>query len=520
MTEPLRIALVATEASPLARSTGRADVVAAVARSLAGRGHEVTLFLPAYRDLAFPEGTRREAVLPELDVPAADDGPDEPAGLVRVTLPGEPYAILLVQHRGDRRWFERPGLWVDPTTGEPYPDNAARYAFFGRAVLAALVALDSKPDLLHAWDPRAAWAPAYLKRAYADDGHFTRTASAITAFDLNDLETARPADLAALGLVHDANEPWARAGATADERVPFLKVGLRLADALVLPSPRFAVEAREDRTVAPALMAVLAARGRDTFGIVHGIDAQSFDPATDPALVARYDERDLSGKARCRNAVAERAGWATDPAESTYGWPIVGMIARFSDEQGMALVRTALPRLLALPMRLFVLGLGDPEHNAFLAVMARRHPDRLFARLAFDDRTARELLAGADAFLLPARREASARQALRALRYGAVPIAHTTGALADVVADHDSEASTGHGFRFEGHTEDHLVGALERAIDAYKRPHEWRRLTRAAMTFDGSWERTAAEYETVYLEVRRRLEARRFGAWALGIARG
>jgi starch synthase len=196
------------------------------------------------------------------------------------------------------------------------------------------------------------------------------------------------------------------------------------------------------------------------------------------------------------------------------------MIARLTDDQGMELVRATLPRILTLPLRLFVLGLGEPEHNAFLSVMARRHPDRLCARLAFDDRLARELLAGADAFLLPARTEPSGRQALRALRYGAVPVAHATGALADVVCDHDSEAGTGNGFLFTEPTGDHLVGALERAIDAYGRPHGWQRLTRAAMAFDGSWERTAQGYEEIYLEVRRRLEARRFGAWALGIARG
>jgi len=292
-----------------------------------------------------------------------------------------------------------------------------------------------------------------------------------------------------------------------------------LTDGLVVSSPHFAREVRADRALAGPLVAVMAARERDTFGLVHGIDTVAFDPSTDGAIAGRYHAEDLAGKARCRTLLAERAGWATDPAESTFDWPIFGMIARLSDEQGLELVRATLPRLLSQPLRLFVLGLGEPEHNAFLSVMARRHPDRLHARLAFDDRLAREVLAGADAFLLPARHEASGRQALRALRYGAVPVAHATGALADVVSDHDSEASTGNGFLFREHTGDHLVGAVERAIDAYRQPHVWRRLTRAARAFDGSWERTAEGYEEIYLEVRRRLEARRFGAWALGIAR-
>lgn len=515
MTDVLRVALVATEASPLARSTGRADVVAAVARSLARRGHVVTVFLPAYRDLKFPEGTRRETIVADLAVPLPGGG-TAPASVIQARVPGCP-EFLLVQDRGDGRLFERPGLWIDPATGFPYPDNAERYAFFGRAVLEALKALDGKPDVVHAWDARAAWSLALLKRAYADDGHFTRTAGVLTTLDLADLEPAKAAALAALGLPHDAEEPWARA--RGEDEIPFLRIGARLADALVLSSPTFAREVVEQRAIGGPLAAVLAARARDTFGIVHGIDTAAFDPATDSTIAAHYHADDVAGKARCRTLLAERAGWATDPAESSFTWPIFGMIARLSDDQGLALVRSTLPRVLSHPMRLFVLGLGEPEHNAFLSVMARRHPDRLHARLAFDDRLAREVLAGADAFLLPAREEPSGRQALRALRYGAVPVAHATGALADVVSDHDSEAGTGNGFLFTQQTGDHIVGALERAIEAYHHPHVWRRLTRAAMAFDGSWERTAAAYEETYLEVRRRLEARRFGAWALGIAR-
>jgi len=120
MTESLRIALVATEASPLARHGGRGDVIAAVAHALAQRGHRVTLFLPAYRDLKFPAGARRTTVVSELRVP----GPAgvEPAALIQVALPGGRRApqVMLVHHRGDRRFFDRPGLWSDPADGATY----------------------------------------------------------------------------------------------------------------------------------------------------------------------------------------------------------------------------------------------------------------------------------------------------------------------------------------------------------------------------------------------------------------
>ncbi|MEP7028498.1 MAG: glycogen/starch synthase [Candidatus Eisenbacteria bacterium] len=521
MSEVLRVALVATEASPLARHGGRADIVAAVANSLARRGHQVTLFLPAYRDLTFPEGSRRETLRPELRVP--DPAGIEPAALIRVTLPLRPEGgrspeIILVHHRGNRRFFDRPGLWTDPADGTPYPDNAARFAFFGRAVLEGLKALDAKPDLVHAFDARAAWTLGLLKRVYADDAQFVRTGTLISALDLDDQEPQPAAALVEAGLEADAQEPWGTYDG--DALVPLLKIGLRHADLVVLPSKTHAAELLEDRALARELAPVLSLRAADTVGVVHGIDAAVWDPAGDAAIAAPYTATDLAGKARCRHALAERAGWPSDPAESGHAWPIVGLIAKLTDEQGMALVTEALDRLLALDARYFVLGLGDRVHHVALGQAAQRHPDRLFARLTFDDTLVREIVAGADLFLLPTLFEPTGRQALRAMRYGAVPVAHKVGGLADVVTDFDPVAGTGTGFTFLEPTPLDLASSLAHAIDTFHQPHAWRRLVRNAMTHDGSWEATAAGYEVAYREVRRRVEAKRFGAWAMGIARG
>jgi starch synthase len=511
MTEPLRVALVATEASPLARHTGRADVIGAIAQALAQRGHDVALFLPAYRDLTFPPGSRRETVVPELRVP----GPNgiEPASLIRVWVPSTRASraaeVLLVHHRGDRRFFDRPGLWCDPADGTPYPDNAARFAFFGRAVLEGLRALDRKPDLLHVLDARSAWTLAFLKSAYADDGQFVRTGTVLSALDLEDQEKQPAAALIECGLFEEV-----------DELASLLGVGMRHADLVVLPSAHYAAQVILDEPLARGLGPALAARAKDTVGILHGIDAAQWDPSTDTAIAARYAASDFAGKASCRRALAERAGWPSDPAERGHDWPIVGMIARLTDEQGMGLLARALERMLALELRLFVLGLGDRAHHAVLEDAARRHPDRVFARLTFDDALAREIVAGADAFLLPALSEPTGRQALRAMRYGAVPVAHRVGGQADAVVDFDPIAGTGTGFTFLAPTPEDLLGALSTAIATYHEPHLWRHLVRNAMTHDGTWQGTAAGYERAYRVVRRKVEAQRFGAWALGIARG
>ncbi len=516
MSESLRVALVATEASPLARHGGRGDVIAAVAHALAKRGHQVTLFLPAYRDLKFPAGARRKTAVAELRVP----GPAgvEPAALFEITLPGKGAPrVMLVHHRGDRRFFDRPGLWADPADGTVYPDNAARFSFFGRAVLEGLKALDQKPDLLHAFDPRAAWTLGLLKRCYDGDPHFVRTGTVLTALDLDDQEPQAAAALVEAGLEADAHEPWSRT--LGDDRVPLLKVGLRHADLVVLPSPRYAAEVIVNKELARGLLPVLSIRRKDTVGVVHGIDAAAWDPSCDDAIAARYASSDLAGKAACRRALAERAGWPSDPAESGHAWPIVGMIARLTDAQGMGLVSAALDKLMKLDLRLFVLGLGDRVHHQALEDAARLHPQRVFARLTFDDALAREIVAGSDLFLLPALAEPNGRQALRAMRYGAVPVAHRVGGLADAVEDYDPIQGTGTGFTFLSPTPEDLAAALAQACATFHEPHLWRRLVKNVMQHDGTWQATAAAYERAYEGVRHRVEAQRFGTWAMGIAR-
>jgi starch synthase len=226
------------------------------------------------------------------------------------------------------------------------------------------------------------------------------------------------------------------------------------------------------------------------------------------------------GKSASRRTLAERAGWPTDAAQSGWGRPIVGLIAPLQDEKGLDLVRESIEKLLDLDVRLAVLGTGEIAHESFWKVLARRRPERVFARVMFDDAVARQIVAGSDVLLVPSRREPGGRQQLRALRYGAIPVVHATGGLAETVSEFSSETSQGTGFTFEPYTSEALVAAMRRAVNAYEQPHVWSRLVHNAMSADVSYDATAAGYVEAYREVKRRREARRFSAWALGMARG
>lgn len=510
MTDALRLALVATTCTPYARDAGRADVVAALAASLAGRGHHVALFLPAHRDLAVPADATRETLLAGYAVPHGDG--DEPASLIRLRRPGQPFDVYVVQHRGPGRFFDSPGFAAGDDAG-----RAARDAFFARAVLEGMRRLDHRPDVVHAFDAPAAWTPAYLRRAYAEDGFFSRTGCLFSVLDWNDSPVEPAARLAAPGLAADAEDPWARH--TGRDGVAVLKLALRHADRIVFPSARFAAELREDTGLAGALAAVLATREKDVLGVVPGIDARRWDPATDREIAARYSAADPAGKEACRAALAERCGWPHDPAERGWDRPIVGLIARLTDEKGLDVVLESLDGLRDLDVRLAVLGRGDAAHERALAEAARREPGRVHAWLAFDDAQARRILSGADLLLVPSRREPGGMQQLRALRYGTIPVAHATGGLVDSLREFDAATLEGTAFLFRPHSARALVEAVARAVDVHAQPHRWARLVRNALASDVSWEATAAGYDEAYRAVRRHVEARRFSSWALGIAR-
>jgi starch synthase len=509
MTEVLRLALVAGTCAPYARDAGRADVVAGLADALARRGHDVALFLPAHRDLEVPADGVRETLLVGFPVPHGEG--DEPASLIRVRRPGQPFDVFLVQHKGGRRFFDRAGFAAAGA------ERAEGEAFFARAVLEALRRIDRKVDLVHAFDAAGAWAPAYLRRAYAEDAFFARTGSVLSVLDWSDSPQLPRATVTALGLGPDVEDASLRPGGR--EGVPVLGLALRHADRIVFPSTRFATELNQDTTLAGPLSGVLAAREKDLLGIVPGIDARQWDPAQDDAIARRYSLAEPAGKEACRTARAERCGWAHDPAESGSQRPIIGLIARLDDEKGIAVVRDALDGLLALGVRLAVLGRGDAVHEAMFTAAAQGAPERVHARLAFDDGHARRILAGADLLLVPSRREAGGMQQLRALRYGTIPVAHATGGLVDSLREFDPDRLEGTAFLFRPHTGAALIEAVRRAVAAHAEPHRWARLVRNALSVDVSWEATAAGYDEAYRAVRRHVEARRFSSWALGIAR-
>ncbi|MEX1296496.1 MAG: glycogen/starch synthase [Candidatus Limnocylindrales bacterium] len=475
----MRIAMVASECEPWAKTGGLADVVDALSRALglpepAGPGHEVDVYLPYYRGLTPPRGL----VPLELRVPMR--GADGAARKEPVTLwsgEADGYRLRLVEHGPS---FDRASYYMDGTSD--YADNPARFTLLGRAALEAMRAEARPVDVIHGHDWQAAPALLSLRQRYGSDPLLARSTTMLTCHNLAYHGWTPLADEWQLDLPE-------RVGRNPDG-TDLLREAIEAADIVNTVSPNYARESLTPEYGA-GLDEVLRARGDRYIGIINGIDTGLWDPASDATLVAPYDGSDLAPKALTKADLAERVGLDPDG-------PLLGVIGRLDPQKGFDLVTEAAPQLVDMGARLIVLGTGHPELISGLQAQAVARPDRIAVLDRFDRDEARRIYAGADLFLMPSRFEPCGQGQLIAMRYATPPVVRASGGLADTVIDADDEPALGTGFVFGPAHPAALVEAVRRAFVAMDDPARFRAIQANGMARDHSWRVPAREYEAAY----------------------
>ena len=478
----LKVAMLAAEAHPFSKVGGLADAVAGLARALGEVGVETRVLTPLYPSV------RRFPLLkmgPLEFVSAA--GEVETAVLWAEAKESPVHYFLAV---GD--CFERPGVYDDPETGEGYPDNFERFHAFTLAALAMLAQDEWRPDVVHCHDSHVGLAPAYLRLGRGPGGS---AFSPRTLFTIHNLayQGNYPAEkFAQTGfpteLFHGAG-PFEFHG-----QLSLLKAGLSFADVLNTVSPRYAQEI-QTREQGWGLEGVLRERAADLFGIVNGIDTNTWDPEADPLIFAPFSARDLPGKARNKERLRELAGLEARDL------PLVGMIGRLAEQKGIDLLLAARDELPSLGCQWVVLGSGSPSLERQLAGMAAKHPESFRLFLQFDESLAHQIEAGADIFLMPSRYEPCGLNQMYSMRYGTLPVVRETGGLADTVRDFATYGEKATGFTFRPYRVEAMLAALRQAVEVWREPRLWPILVGNAMAQDFSWQKSAPEYVGLYRRV-------------------
>lgn len=470
----MRVVFLCSEFEGLLKTGGLADATRGLAMALKAMGHQVEIIMPRYGALySLPVKADWQSIYFELG--------DHPYGCAVRHLEIDGLPIHLIEHHD---FFARPRPYDDGNSA--YPDNALRFAFFCKAALSYLQQRTDSIDIVHGHDWQTGLAACYLKSMKA--GGLQHTRFVLTVHNAAYQQGLSQHDLAALGLA-DWQMPT-------DFHWSMLSLGLWQADKLNTVSQGYRQELLSE-PAANGLAKLYQARETDFVGILNGCDYGRWDPSQDYALVARYDENNLSGKALCK---AELLRQAQLPNSQQTGaeLPLFVSVSRITGQKGFSYLIPALKRFLSeATAQVVLMGTGELQFIQPLRALEQEFPQRFRLLEGFDEPLSHQVEAAGDFFLMPSLFEPCGLNQIYSLRYGTVPIVRATGGLRDTVIGEPAIDATG--LSFEEPTVEALLSVLQQAVSLYRQPKRYLEIQQRGMTQIFSWQKAASQYEQLYL---------------------
>jgi starch synthase len=473
----MHIAFAASECVPFSKTGGLADVVGALPKALAELGHQVSVFVPKYRQTKLND---HKTLIHSITVPY-DDQYRFCSVLDGGVLNGVQFYFIDYPP-----FFDREALYG--TSLGDYHDNAERFMLFSRAVIEASKIL-GVPDVFHCHDWQSALIPVLLRSLYEDDPALRDVPTVFTIHNIGYQGLFPPDTLPLLML------PWDLFTLTKLEfygKVNFLKGALVYSDYITTVSRKYALEIQTSE-YGFGLEGVLRGRSGVVSGILNGVDYNEWNPDKDQFSVARFSPADLTGKALCKRDLLKE--FSIDPESKL---PVIGIVSRFAAQKGFDLISQIADRLAREEVIVVALGSGDKEYEDLFRRLNKQFPQKLALKVAYDNALAHKIEAGADMFLMPSRYEPCGLNQIYSLKYGTVPIVRATGGLDDTIENFDVSTGKGTGFKFHEYSGEALLDTIHRALQVYQDQKAWTQLMKNGMSRDFSWTASAREYVKVY----------------------
>jgi starch synthase len=478
----MHVVFAASEGVPFSKTGGLADVVGALPRAVAAAGHQVSVYLPRYRQTKLPD----------------------PQTVVRsVTIPFDDHyrfcSIISGGNQGGVRYyfveypayFDREGIYG--TAAGDYPDNAERFAMFSRAVLEASKVL-GVPHVFHCHDWQTALIPVLLHTQYATDPAFRDVGTVFTIHNMGYQGLFSPDTLPLLTLSWDL---FTISKMEFFGQVNFLKGALVYSDFVTTVSRKYAQEIQTTE-FGFGLDGVLHDRASTVAGILNGVDYDEWSPQADKYTVAKYSPEDLSGKAKCKQDLLNTFGMT----KADLRLPVIGIISRFASQKGFDLIAQIVDRLVREELIIVGVGSGDKKYEEMFLRLNKQFPQKISVKIAYDNALAHKIEAGSDMFLMPSQYEPCGLNQIYSLKYGTVPIVRATGGLDDTIESWDARAGKGTGFKFSEFSGEVLLLTIKHALLAFRDQSSWQLLMRNGMKKNFSWDASAKEYIRIYERVK------------------
>ena len=472
----MKILFVSSEALPLSKTGGLADVAFSLPKALAEEDVDIRVITPYYSTIA-------TALVEHADFLGSKaihmNWRNQYMGVHEIRFGKVIYYLI-----DNEYYFKRDQLYG-------YFDDGERFSFFSKAVLEAIDMTHFEPDVIHLNDWHTAIVPYLLKTQYAKDPRYAQTKSVFTIHNL------KYQGVFERGFLEDMFGP--ESAFHGDGRLVFgsginyMKAGIRFADKITTVSETYAEEILTPY-FGEKLEWDLNYRRHDLVGLTNGIDYDDYNPKTDARLFFNYDQTSPEGKRANKAKLQSLSGLTVDENA-----PLIAIVSRLVDSKGFDLIERVMPEMFDLGVQMVVLGTGDYHYENLFKYYSQRFPNRLKVYVEFNATLAQRIYAGSDLFLMPSRFEPCGLGQLIALRYGSIPIVRETGGLKDTVVPYNRFTGEGTGFTFTNYNAHEMLDQIRDAVELFQTNQEnWNALVRQAMSADHSWKRSAHHYLEIY----------------------
>lgn len=477
----MRILIATSEAYPLIKTGGLADVSGALPAALVRQGADARILIPGYTQVLAK--VKNLAPVAQLDLLPQIGS----ATLLQGEMPDTHVPVYVLQHPS---LYQRDGGPYQDEVGKDWVDNPLRFGVLSHvaAVLGSdFSPLEWKPDIVHCNDWQTGLAAAQM--------HFFGTARAKTVLGIHNLAYQGNFDKEWVGKLGLPPHSYQLDGLEYYGQMSFLKAGAYYADAIITVSPTYAREIQTEE-YGCGMQGLLATRKDVLYGVLNGIDSDEWNPAIDHHLVCNYDHTRLAEKRANREALQNHLGLDVDANA-----PLLAVVSRLAHQKGLDLLLDCASSLVHEGAQLALLGSGDPALEHGFIQLTKAHPGRVSVIVGYNEQLSHQIMAGADIFLMPSRFEPCGLNQMYGLAYGTPPVVRRTGGLADSVHDtneHSLNSGNATGFVFENATEAEFLACVHRAIALFRDKESWHKLQVNGMARDLSWAPSAKQYLAIY----------------------
>lgn len=473
-----RVLFVASEAVPFIKTGGLADVVGSLPKYFDKEKYDCRVILPKY---ACMKEEWKEKLEYKLHF------------YIDINWKQQYVGIFEYVHEGITFWFiDNEYFFSGPKPYEDMSYDIEKFAFFSKAALCAMPALDFHPDIIHCHDWQAGLVPVYVDHFRFYNKFFEGIKTIFTIHNLkfqgvwNIKATREITGLPEYYFTHDKLEAYGDSN--------YLKGGIVYADAVTTVSNTYAEEIKTP-FYGEKLEGLLNARSNVLSGIVNGIDYTDFAPDNDQNLVKPYTVKTFrKDKKKNKTALQEELGLPKDEKKM-----MIGVVSRLTDQKGFDLVNYVMEELVQDDIQLVILGTGQPEYENSFRHYGWKYPEKVSAQIYYSEPLSHKIYAACDAFLMPSLFEPCGLSQLMSLRYGTLPIVRETGGLKDTVEAYNEYEKTGTGFSFTNYNAHEMLNTIRYAEKVfYKNKREWNKMAERAMKADFSWANSAKLYEDLY----------------------